>query len=146
MNVTRILIAAILATSVACADDAPVTSSVWTEAVVSVTDIDRSARFFTEIGGYEEKWRGRLDDGEFAAWGLPVEAGGEALLLGPPGSTLETLKTVASHEQGLAQCRDLIRELGVEPIDFGDTAGAATLTLDAESPPTLDLVIEGGAP
>jgi len=46
-------------------------------------------------------------------------------LLAPPGATLETLKTVASHEQGLAQCRDLIRELGVEPMDFGDTAGAA---------------------
>jgi len=46
-------------------------------------------------------------------------------LLGPEGSTLESLRTVASHEQGLAQCRDLIAELGLEPMDFGDTAGAA---------------------
>ena len=46
-------------------------------------------------------------------------------LLAPEGATLDSLKYVASHEQGLAQCRELIRELGVEPVDFGDTAGAA---------------------
>ena len=56
------------------------------------------------------------------------------LLLGPPGATLESLKTVASHEQGLAQCRDLIRDLGVEPIDFGDTAGAAKEAADRGDP------------
>ncbi len=46
-------------------------------------------------------------------------------LLGPKGSTLDTLKTVASHEQGLAQCRELLAELDLEPLDFGDTAAAA---------------------
>jgi prephenate dehydratase len=55
-------------------------------------------------------------------------------LLGPEGATLETLKTVASHEQGLAQCRDLIRELGVEPMDFGDTAGAAKEAAERNDP------------
>lgn len=46
-------------------------------------------------------------------------------LLAPHGATLDSLRTVASHEQGLAQCRGLIRELGLEAVDFGDTAGAA---------------------
>ena len=55
-------------------------------------------------------------------------------LLAPAGATLETLKTVASHEQGLAQCRDLIRELGVEPMDFGDTAGAAKEAAERNDP------------
>ncbi|MDH3679037.1 MAG: prephenate dehydratase [Acidimicrobiia bacterium] len=55
-------------------------------------------------------------------------------LLGPEGATLETLKTVASHEQGLAQCRELIRELAVEPMDFGDTAGAAKEAAERNDP------------
>lgn len=55
-------------------------------------------------------------------------------LLGPEGASLETLKTVASHEQGLAQCRELIRELGVEPMDFGDTAGAAKEAAERNDP------------
>jgi prephenate dehydratase len=46
-------------------------------------------------------------------------------LLGPPGASLETVRRVLSHEQALAQCRDLIRELGVEAVVRADTAGAA---------------------
>ena len=55
-------------------------------------------------------------------------------LLAPAGATLDSLKTIASHEQGLAQCRDLIRELGVEPMDFGDTAGAAREAAERNDP------------
>lgn len=55
-------------------------------------------------------------------------------LLGPEGATLDSLKTVASHEQGLAQCRELIRELGVEPMDFGDTAAAAKEAAERNDP------------
>src|SRR6056297_1666950 len=35
----------------------PITTSDWQETVISVTDLDRTARFFREIGGYEVKWR-----------------------------------------------------------------------------------------
>jgi prephenate dehydratase len=55
-------------------------------------------------------------------------------LLAPEGATLDSLKVVASHEQGLAQCRELIRELGVEPLDFGDTAGAAREAAERNDP------------
>lgn len=46
-------------------------------------------------------------------------------LLAPPGATLEGIKRVLSHTQALAQCRDLIRELGLEAVTRADTAGAA---------------------
>ena len=46
-------------------------------------------------------------------------------LLAPYGSRLDKLKTVHSHAQGLAQCRQHIRKLGLTPIMHADTAGAA---------------------
>jgi prephenate dehydratase len=46
-------------------------------------------------------------------------------LLALRGSRLENLKTVHSHAQGLAQCRQQIRQLGLTPIMHADTAGAA---------------------
>ena len=46
-------------------------------------------------------------------------------LLAPRGSQLNELKTVHSHAQGLAQCRQHIRKLGLTPIMHADTAGAA---------------------
>ena len=64
---------------------APVTTLPWQEVVVSVSHIERTARFFLEIGSYEEKWRGPLDSSLLAAWELPEGASGEALLLGPAG-------------------------------------------------------------
>ena len=46
-------------------------------------------------------------------------------LLAPRGSQIGKLKTVHSHAQGLAQCRQHIRKLGLIPIMHADTAGAA---------------------
>jgi prephenate dehydratase len=46
-------------------------------------------------------------------------------LLAPRGSQIDKLKTVHSHAQGLAQCRQHIRKLGLIPIMHADTAGAA---------------------
>ncbi len=46
-------------------------------------------------------------------------------LLAPPGATLEGLKRVRSHPQGLAQCKRIINELGLLPVPTLDTAGAA---------------------
>lgn len=86
--------------AVAVADDAPVTTSVWQEAVVSVTDLDRSAQFFTEIGGYEAKWRGSMDASELRAWGLTGSASAEALLLGPPGQDTGLVRLVRFDNAG----------------------------------------------
>ncbi|MGB0203625.1 MAG: prephenate dehydratase [Neptuniibacter sp.] len=46
-------------------------------------------------------------------------------LLAPKGSSAQTIKTVSSHPQALAQCDTHIQELGLEPIASLDTAGAA---------------------
>jgi prephenate dehydratase len=46
-------------------------------------------------------------------------------LMGVPGSSLGTIKTVHSHVHALGQCRKVIRELRLKPVIAGDTAGAA---------------------
>ena len=78
----------------------PITTSPWQEAVVSVTDIDRSARFFIEIGGYETKWRGAVDPSEIRTWELPASATGEAALLGPPGQDSGLVRLVRFDDIG----------------------------------------------
>jgi len=60
----------------------PVIKKPWQEMVVSVSDIDRTAEFFTEIGGYTTKWRGPMSDSELTSWSLPKDARAETLLLG----------------------------------------------------------------
>lgn len=55
-------------------------------------------------------------------------------LLGVPGATLDTIKTVHSHVHALGQCRKIIREHGLTPIISGDTAGAAREVADAADP------------
>jgi prephenate dehydratase len=46
-------------------------------------------------------------------------------LLGVPGAKLEKLRSIRSHEQALAQCRGVIRELKLNAVVAADTAGAA---------------------
>ncbi|MFC5677641.1 prephenate dehydratase [Aeromicrobium endophyticum] len=46
-------------------------------------------------------------------------------LLGVPGATLDTIRTVHSHVHALGQCRKIIREYGLTTVISGDTAGAA---------------------
>ncbi|EFQ81900.1 prephenate dehydratase [Aeromicrobium marinum DSM 15272] len=52
-------------------------------------------------------------------------------LLGVPGSTTETVRTVHSHVHALGQCRRIIARLGLSPVISGDTAGAAREIADA---------------
>jgi prephenate dehydratase len=46
-------------------------------------------------------------------------------LLAPKGATLAGLKTVRSHVQALAQCRNTLRQMGLTPVTRPDTAGSA---------------------
>lgn len=105
----------ILLVSSANAEAEPVTRQPWQEAVVSVTDLDVTARFFREIGGYEEKWRGPLDAAEVAAWGLSEGASGEALLLGPAGQDSGLVRLVRFDNAGR---REPMRP-GARPWDTG---------------------------
>lgn len=55
-------------------------------------------------------------------------------LLAVPGASLESLRTVHSHPQALAQCRGMIRELGLKPVASADTAGAAREVAERRDP------------
>ncbi len=79
---------------------APITDQVWQEAVVSVTDLDRTAEFFIEIGAYETKWRGPMDPTEIAAWNLDTQASAEAMLIGPPGQDTGLIRLVRFDDAG----------------------------------------------
>lgn len=51
-------------------------------------------------------------------------------LMAPKGATLEGITEVHSHIHALPQCRNLIRELGIEPIVHADTAGACAMVAE----------------
>lgn len=97
--VTALLVCTI-AVSHAAEPVAPTSGQPWQEAVISVTDIDVTARFFLDIGQYEIKWRGPIDPSEISAWGLPETASGEAMLLGPPGYRSGLVRLVRFDEAG----------------------------------------------
>ncbi|MGZ8718766.1 MAG: prephenate dehydratase [Aeromicrobium sp.] len=60
-------------------------------------------------------------------------------LLGIPGSSLDTIKTVHSHIHALGQCRKIIRKLGLTPVISGDTAGSAREVAEAADPAIASL-------
>jgi prephenate dehydratase len=49
----------------------------------------------------------------------------EHCLVALPGATLKSIKTVKSHVQALAQCRNFLKRHRFAPLVHGDTAGAA---------------------
>jgi prephenate dehydratase len=63
-------------------------------------------------------------------------------LLAVPGATIAGLRTVRSHVHALSQCRNLIRELGVEAIVAGDTAGAASEVAELGDPSVAAIASE----
>jgi len=48
-------------------------------------------------------------------------------LLALPGTKIEDLTHVHSHVHALPQCRNIIRELGLEPVVYADTAAGAEM-------------------
>ncbi len=49
----------------------------------------------------------------------------EHCLMAAPGTRLEEIRRVKSHYQALGQCEHTLRRLGLEPVVYYDTAGAA---------------------
>ncbi len=49
----------------------------------------------------------------------------EHCLMTLPGTPLTAIKRVKSHHQALAQCEQTLKRMGLEPVDYFDTAGAA---------------------
>lgn len=79
---------------------APVTTEPWLMATASVSDLDQTARFFREIGGYETVFEGWLDRSELRELGLPSEARGEVLTLRAPGSDSGYVRLVRFDNAG----------------------------------------------
>jgi prephenate dehydratase len=46
-------------------------------------------------------------------------------LMAPTGVALADIKRVKSHYQALAQCEQTLKRMGITPVDYYDTAGAA---------------------
>lgn len=55
-------------------------------------------------------------------------------LLGTPGSSLKTIRTVASHPQALHQCRHNLSKRGYKPVPAEDTAGSAKALAELADP------------
>jgi prephenate dehydratase len=55
-------------------------------------------------------------------------------LLGAPGATLDTIKTVVSQEPAIGQCRKIIRELNLKVLLWADTAGSARHVAEIKDP------------
>jgi prephenate dehydratase len=49
----------------------------------------------------------------------------EHCLMAPAGTTLADVKRVKSHHQALAQCEQNLKRMGITPVEYYDTAGAA---------------------
>src|SRR5205807_1084908 len=63
-------------------------------------------------------------------------------LLAVPGATIETLRIVRSHVHALSQCRNLIRELGLQPVVAADTAGSAAEIAERNDPSVAAIASE----
>ena len=55
-------------------------------------------------------------------------------LMGPPGSRLGSVRTAESHPAALGQCSATLTELGIQPVEAFDTAGAAQAVAEAGDP------------
>lgn len=78
----------------------PVTTQPWLMATASVSDLDQTARFFREIGGYETVYRGPLDAAEIEALALPENASGEVLTLRARGSDSGYVRLIRFDDAG----------------------------------------------
>lgn len=66
----------------------------------------------------------------------------EHCLMTLPGTTLDQIKRVKSHHQALAQCDQTLKRMGLEPIDYFDTAGAARdLAASLETEPEAETAV-----
>jgi hypothetical protein len=72
----------------------------WQEVVVSVTDLDRTAQFFKQIGGYVAHSEGVLSSSELNSWGLRETASGRYMLIGPQGASAGLIRLVDFDNAG----------------------------------------------
>lgn len=69
-------------------------------ATASVSNLDQTARFFREIGGYETVYRGPLDPAEVNAFGLKEGASGDVVTLRAPNSDAGYVRLIRFDNAG----------------------------------------------
>ena len=67
------------------------------ETVFSVTNPDRVARIYTELGGWEVSHQGRTDPNLTAFWNIPADTAMDEVVVGPPGKSWSWLRLVKFH-------------------------------------------------
>ena len=72
----------------------PITELPWQEAVISVTDLEKTAEFFKEIGGFKELYRGQSSKSSIKHYGLTADASAEELLLSAKGSDVGFIRLI----------------------------------------------------
>lgn len=95
-----ILLSLVASLLVSVSSQAQVTREPWREAIVSVTDIERTALFFAELGHYVTLNQGLLSRSELNAWGLPQTATGEYRLIGPAGESSGLIRLIDFDNAG----------------------------------------------
>jgi len=79
----------------------PITKLPWQEVVISVTDIDRTAEFFKEIGDFKEVYRGPSSKTSIQHYGLRSDASAEELLLSAEGSDVGFIRLIRFDNVGI---------------------------------------------
>ena len=72
---------------------------------------------------------------------LPIEM----TLMAVPETSLENIRVAASHAMALLQCRNSLRELGIQAEVFHDTAGAARALAQSREPDRAAIAPESAA-
>lgn len=78
----------------------PVTTAPWQHAMISVSDLDQTARFFRDIGRYETVYRGALGFDELETLNLPEGASAEEMWLRAPGSENAMIRLIDFENVG----------------------------------------------
>lgn len=86
----------------------------YREVVLSVSDLDRSASFDSEVGGYEVLYKGTCDIQQNLFWNIAETTQIDEMLLGNPGEAYPLLRLLNFH--GAAQ--ESVRA-GLEHWDLG---------------------------
>jgi extradiol dioxygenase family protein len=81
----------------------PVTISPWREAILSVTDIDKTAEFFETLGDYVTHEQGALSESELLSWGLSPPAKGRFRVIGPADATSGLLRLIDFDGAGVQE-------------------------------------------
>jgi hypothetical protein len=96
-------------------DSEPITTHPWQEVVVSVHDLDISARFFIELADYEVIWRGAESKKFLLHLGLGENDSAHSMVLKSPGSDFGFIRLI----QFINVERQIPTRIGARPWDTG---------------------------